>query len=359
MLGHLLFLRGTTLVARPFDARRRELTGEPVPVAEEVGNNGTIFGFFAASENGTLAYRSAGPANIQLSWFDRGGKLLGQVGDPAPYLDYVALSPDQTRAARGETTALSLNADIWLLEFARGRRTRFTFNPARDYYPVWSPDGAHIAFSSSRAGRYDLYRKASNGTGNDELLLMSAENKRPMSWSSDGRFLLYTAVAPKTKSDLWVLPMQGDRKPFPLLVTDYNQSWGRFSPDSRWMAYQSDESGTDEIYVQPLDLSSATGVSLGAGKTLISKGGGMRPIWRRDGKELFYEAPDRKVMAVEVTTKPALQAGVPQPLFQVPDANIVWDVSTDGKRFLIPVPVVETAQTPITVVLNWTAALKK
>jgi len=355
-MGHLLFLRESTLMAQPFDLRRLELSGEPARVAEQVGNNNNVFGFFSAAENGTLAYRRTASANSQLTWFDRQGKLIGQAGEPAPY-QYVVLSPDETRAARSLSQGFILNPDIWLLEFARGVSTRFTFHRAT--FPVWSPDGTHVAFSSSRAGPYDLYQKASNGAGDDELLFKSTEGKTPTSWSADGRFLLYTAFNPKTKSDLWVLPLQGDRKPIPLLRSDYNEAWGRFSPDSRWIAYQSDDSGMNEIYVQPLDLTLANAVSLGPGKTLISKGGGIRPVWRRDGKELFYQAPDRKVMAVEVTTKPALQVGSPKLLFQVPDAESIWDVSADGKRFLVPVPVTESAQTPITVLLNWQSGLKK
>jgi Tol biopolymer transport system component len=354
LLGHVLFLRGTALMAQPFDVRRLRLTGEAERVAEAVGNNGNVFGFFSAADNGTLSYRRTASADSQLTWFDRQGKQLSEVGEPAPY-QYVRLSPDGTRAARGLLGGFLLNPDIWLLEFARGVSTRFTFGNNTKADPVWSPDGAHIAFYRGR----DLYQKASNGAGDEELLVKSAESKRPTSWSSDGRFLLYDVLDPHTKYDLWMLPLQGGREPFPILHSEFNEGSGRLSPGMQWLAYQSDESGTNEIYIRPLNFSVTNTVSLGEGKTLISKGGGIRPVWRGDGRELYYQAPDRKVMAVEIGSGPALQAGIPQPLFQVPDAETAWDVSMDGKRFLLPVPVTQSAQTPITVVLNWQAGLKK
>jgi len=358
LTGHLLFLRGTTLMAQGFDVRRLELKGEPFAVAGQVGNNKTIFGFFSASENSTLAYRGESSFNRQITWFDRQGKILGRVGEPAQYVNIVALSPNDTQAARGESS-YGLISNIWLVEFARGVSTRLTLNAAFDMYPVWSPDGRQIAFRSLRAGRrYDLYKKATNGTGSDELLFQSGYDKKPTSWSSDGRFLLYSVTDAKLKSDLWVLPVQGERKPIPLFETSFDEDWGSFSPDSHWIAYQSDESGKNEIYVRQFDPAAQNGASLVGGKFLVSTDGGMFPRWRRDGKELFYQAPDRRVMAVEVTTNPRFHAGVPQPLFQLPVADTVWDVSADGKRFLVPVPVAEGAQTPITVVLNWTTGLK-
>ena len=354
MVGHLLFLRERTLMAQPFDVRRLELTGEPIVVAEQVGTNNVIFGYFSASEKGTLAYRGEASSSRQLTWFDRQGKILNRVGEPAQFLNVVSLSPDEKQAARSGT-ATELNADVWLVEVARGVTTRFTFDPAHERFPVWSPDGSRIAFASSRTDHLELHEKAFNGTGGDQLLLQSGG--KPTSWSADGRFLLYSANDPRSKSDLWVLPVQGEGKPVPLVATSFNEDWGRFSPDSRWIAYQSDESGKNEVYLQQFDPSGPKGASLVGGRVLVSKDGGTLPRWRSDGRELFYQSPDRKIMAVEVTTKPTFHAGVPQPLFQLSVADMVWDVSADGKRFLVPAPVVEGAQTPITVVLNWTAGL--
>jgi tRNA A-37 threonylcarbamoyl transferase component Bud32/WD40 repeat protein len=352
LVGQLLFLEGTTLMAQTFDVRRLKLSGEPSVIAEHVGNNNTIFGYFSASENDTLAYRQEASSIRQLTWFDREGRALGSVGGATgPYLNVISLSPDETQAARSEDRAFGLNSDIWLLEFARGVTTRFTFGSADDMYPVWSPDGSRIAFRSGLA----LNQKLSNGSGGDELLLPSPG--KPTSWSPDGRFLLYTSDF-MGMTGLSVLPLQGERKPIPLLENNFHQDWGRFSPDGHWIAYQSDESGKNEVYIQQFDSSASTGSLLVGRRLLVSKDGGTLPRWRKDGQELFYQAPDRKVMAVEVTTKPELRVGIPRPLFQLPISDSVWDVSGDGKRFLVPVPVAESWQAPITVILNWRSALK-
>jgi Tol biopolymer transport system component len=355
-VGYVLFLREATLMAQPFDTRRLELTGEAVPIAEQVGNNSVITGFFSASENGMLAYRGGGGGGRQLRWLDRQGKELSRAGDPATYSD-IALSPDATRVAifRAESPF-----DIWLFEFVRGVSTRFTFTPAVERFPVWSPDGMRIAFASNRGSRwYDLYQKVANGAGEDELLFKSDQNKTPTSWSRDGRFLFYHSTDPKTKVDLWALPLDGDRKPISVLRTEFNEGLGSFSPDTRWIAYLSDESGRVEVYVRPFS-SSAAGSPPVTGKWQVSKGAGQAlPFWRADGKELYYLAADRKMMAVELTTSPTFKAGVPQALFDAPPPPFGQDMTADGKRFLFVTPVVGDAQAPITIVLNWTAALKK
>lgn len=252
---------------------------------------------------------------------------------------------------------------MWLLDFSRGTSTRFTFGSSVATAAVWSPDGSRIIFASSREGNLDLYQKLASGARDEELLLKSSENKLPTSWSHDGRFLLYYAIDPKTKADLWVLPLNGDKKPFPFLRTEFNEQYGRFSPDGRWIAYSSDESGRDEIYVRSFSPDAAGTASAAGGKWLISNGGGTQPRWRGDGRELYYLAPDGKLMAVQVTTSPVFQAGVARILFQAPPTISAstprWDVTGDGKRFLLPAPTAQSAQAPITVVLNWQAALKK
>jgi Tol biopolymer transport system component len=242
-----------------------------------------------------------------------------------------------------------------------GDDSRLTFDPARDQFPVWSPDGKRIAFASDRTGNFDLYQHASNGAGQDELLLKSNHQKYPTDWSSDGRYLLYSDLDPKTKPDLWVLPMESassERKPVLFLRTDLHTDLykgnGKFSPDVHWIAYESTESGRVEIYVQPFP--SAEG---GGGKWMVSHGGATQPRWRGDGKELLYLAADGNVMAVPVSTSgAAFEAGTPAVLFKGPP-NHGWDVSADGKRFLFPVPSGDTAQAPFTVVQNWMSLLKK
>jgi Tol biopolymer transport system component len=191
------------------------------------------------------------------------------------------------------------------------------------------------------------------------LLKSTAGDKYATSSSQDGRFLLYTAKDPETKSDLWVLPLQGDRKPIPFLRTKFNEGSGQFSPDGRWIAYTSDESGSDEIYAREFSSGSAQGSWDAGGKWLISKGGGTDPRWRGDGKELFYVASDGKLMAVDISATPIFRAGAPRPLFQLPPGFIGGDVTADGRRFLIGVPMAQSASVPFTVVLNWQTILKK
>ncbi len=367
-VGYVLFVRAAgsngvgTLMALPLDPHRLQIAGEPVPVAEQVTS-------FSASPTGVLVYWNGtstvnGPSrgNIQgrLTWFDRTGKPLGVIGDEG-LLRTLAISPDGKEVAFERADPQNFtNRNIWLYDFARGVTTRFTFNSGWDANPVWSPDGTHIAFASLRGSTFDLYQKTSNLAGEDELLFKSDTQKLTSSWSPDGRFLLfYNAVG---TTHVWVLPLASsaaDRKPFPLEQT-FEQAIGRFSPDGRWIAYQSNESGKDEIYVRPFDAgSSAAGGTPITGKWMVSKDGGGTPLWRRDGKELFYISPGGMAMAVDVNTKGVFQAGIPKPLFKVTSGLFYWDVSADGKRFLMPAPSAPNARAPFTVVLNWQAGLKK
>jgi Tol biopolymer transport system component len=366
--GQILFMREQTLMAQRFDDKRLELVGEPVPVAEQVGSQGS-FGFFSASTNGVLVYRSGGHEQYsQAMWFDRQGKGLGGAEEPGVQLYGLALSPDGTRAAVslyrvGQAVS---NDDIWLLDFARHTNMRFTFGQGNNRLPVWSPDGSQIIFASNRDGGDNLYQKAASGVKNEELLLKSSYDKFATSWSSEGRFLLYTASDPKTKYDLWVLPMEGDRKPMPFLRTEFNESDGHFSPDMRWIAYVSDESGNNEIYVRRFSQGSGASLETGS-KWVVSQGGGVAPRWRRNGKELYYLAPDRKVMVVEIAADTVFHSGTPKPLFPAPlnpgrlsaPLPLSWDVTSDGNRFLFPTPAVERTPAPFTVVLNWQSGLKK
>ena len=360
--GQVLFLRQGTLMAQPFDVHRLEPFGEVVPIAEHVGSY-IDYGLFSASSNGVLVYRSAVGQNYQLTWFDRQGIILGTVVESGPY-NSMALSPDERRVVVSLTNPENTpNWDVWLLDLGRNTSTRLTYDQARATFPVWSADGSSIIFDSIHEGEMNLYLKLASGAGGERLLLKSTaeykNDKYATSLSRDGRFLLYTVEDPETKSDLWVLPLQGDRKPRPFLRTKFNEGLGRFSPDGHWIAYTSDESGSDEIYVREFSSDSAQGPWDAGSKWLISKGGGTNPRWRGDGKELFYVAFDGKLTSVDISAKPMFKAGAPRPLFQLPPSFIVGDVTADGRRFLIGVPVAQSASVPFTVVLNWQTILKK
>jgi Tol biopolymer transport system component/tRNA A-37 threonylcarbamoyl transferase component Bud32 len=355
--GHLLFLRETTLMAQPFDTRRLILTGEAFPIAEQILRSTTTppYGVFSASDNGVLAYQTGTAAgNSQLVWFDRTGKQIGVLGDSAVYSD-LELSPDGKRASISISDGKQ--ADIWVYDVARGLRTRFTFDPANEWESIWSSDGSRIVFNSNRKGRYDLYQKASSGAGTEEVLLEDNLDKLPVSWSPDGRFILYVTGAntPRTGNDLFVLPLSGDRKSVPFLNTQFNEGLGQFSPDGRWVVYASNEAGRFEVYVAPFPGP--------GGKWQISTGGGSWPRWRRDGAEIFYIGPDNKLMAAAVNSKGSnFDVGAVKPLFEthaVTAFRYSYAVSADGQRFLINTVPEQAASAPITVVVNWTAGLKK
>jgi Tol biopolymer transport system component len=356
--GWLIFLSQATLMIQQFDSARLQLKGQPVSVTEQVWNDSNITGLsaFSVSENGMLAYRSGGTQNNQFVWFDRDGKTLGAVGPPGRYVE-PCFSADEKRIAFAISNSSAI-ADLWTMDLAGGNMSHFTFDPSDDATALWSPDGERIVWASNRSGAYDLYQKAAGG-GKEELLFKSATSKYPDDWSLDGRFILYESVDPKTQFDLWVLPMSGDQKPMPYLQTEYNETHARFSPDVRWVAYASDESGRSEVYVQSFP---ATG-----GKWQISSGGGDQPLWRRDGKELFYVAADGKLMTAEVNQGAStFQSSVPKPLLglHVPTIGITSIrnyilVTSDGKRFLIVNSIEDAASFPITVILNWTSLLKR
>jgi Tol biopolymer transport system component len=359
--GHLFFMRRGTLFAQRFDDSRRDVAGDPVPVADSVALDPDYnIGGFSVSETGMLAYRTAGGANLRrLAWLDRSGKEVGMLGTPDDdSLIDPELSPDGRRLAVERT--VQGNKDVWLIDTARGASSRFTFDAEPDYNPIWLPDGSRIAFSSNRKGAFNLYQKASSGAGSDELLLESSLHKFALDWSQDGRFILFIQPDPKGIGDLWVLPLFGERKPFPFVNTSFNEDNGQFSPDGRWIAYQSNESGRSQVHVQPFPGP--------GGKWQVSTAGGITPRWRRDGKELFYIAPDGKLMAAPIHTAGQMfDAGVPAALFQtriLGGGTSVYKkqqyvVALDGKRFLIDLSVDESTASPITIVTNWARALKK
>ena len=350
--GHLLYLRQGTLVSHPFDAGRRALIGEPVPMAEGVGNFGSM-GFFSVG-GGTLAYRKGdrlGSArDAQLTWMDRKGTRVAVVGRPASY-DGLRLSPDGGRAAVVVASAPDggLSVDLWIVELARGVSRRLTSNQAPDRAPVWSPKGDRIAFLSPRAGMSDLYVTAADGSGAEELLLRSDHSKTPTSWSRDGGLLLFNTYEPPNASNLWVLPLGRDAKASPYLQTRFSELEACFSPDMEWIAYTSNESERNEVYVRRF---ASTGSAAG-GAIPVSKDGGAQPRWRQDGRELIFLGPGGAIMSVDLVLEGGqLRPQPPTLLFTIPDgAN--WDVTADGKRFLVAMPSDESVLAPLTVTLNW------
>jgi len=364
--GHLLFMRGQTLVAQPFDPGRLELGGDPVPIADGIGS-ALSHGYFSASANGVLVYRKGGSnANSRLAWFDHTGKEIGLAGEPGNY-DALSLSPDGTKVAVARRNDTG-NPNIWVIDLTRNTNTRFTSGATTSTAPVWSPDGTSIVYLLDTIGaRGGIRRKLFSGPGAEEQLVpsgvLNSTSMMVWDWSRDGHYLLFGSRESNGKPGLSLLPMDAaakDRKPAPFLANEFNNSQAQFSPDSHWVAYASDESGKTEVYVQPSPSSSN-----GAGKTKVSEGGGTYPRWRRDGKELFYISGDNHIMAVEVATTPAFKAGIPKALFSTGvrrpggAGTFPWDVSADGKRFLIDTALTETGEEPITVVTGWQAGLKK
>ncbi len=345
--GYLLFLREDTLVARAFDPERLEFAGEAEPVAEHIAAVANL-GSFSVSSDGTLLFRTGGGAATQLTWFDRDGKNLGTAGPQGNYA-HAVLSPDEKKIA------VTRDGDVWVMDLVRGTNTRFTFDAAVDQYPIWSPDGSSIVFHSNREGGPGLYQKISSGAGKDELILETSASGVVFGWSFDGRFITYHENHSTTNQDLHVLPLTGDRKPIPYLQTNFGEYENVLSPDSRWMAYASNESGRFETYVQPFPQS--------GGKWQISTSGGLQPQWRRDGKELFYVAFDGTLMAVDVQSGSTFQPGVPHPLFkmntQVLSARNSYSPTVDGRRFLVNSFVDTATSSAISLVVNWAADLKK
>jgi Tol biopolymer transport system component len=357
--GHLLFLRGTTLMAQAFDLRSLAVTGDVFPLAEQIQTTGANppYGVFSGSGNGVIAYQSGKAAtSSQLIWLDRAGNQAGFLGDPAAYTT-LSISPD------GKRVAVSIldgaKEDLWIYDVARALRTRFTFDSARTYSPIWSPDGTHIAFGSIRKGPGDLYQKASNGNGEEQVLVQDTLTKSPTSWSPDGKLILYNSFGGPTGDDLFLLPLTGDRKPYPFLQTAFNEEDGHFSPDGRWVVYNSNESGRYEIYVVPFPGA--------GGKWQISASGGRNPRWRRDGSEIIFLGRDNRLMAAAVNGKgTSIEVGAVKPLFETRTTGNsngldfdMFDLSPDGQRILIPASPGQTESASITVVLNWTSGLKK
>jgi Tol biopolymer transport system component len=363
--GWLLWVRAGVLTAQKLDIGRRSLTGEPVTLADGVVIDKTRAAISVAA-TGLIAYRTVGSNQRQLTWFDRSGTARGVAGEPDDSALTPSVSPDGRRVA--VTRVVQGNSDLWLLDGARS--SRFTFDPARDWFPIWSPNGARIVYQSQRTGSWDLYVKLTGGAGPEELLLSTSHAKAPTSWSADGRFLMYVTIDPQTDSDIWVLPMSGnagDRKPFVFLNTPFREAYGAFSPDSQWVAYHSNETGRPEVYVRPFVAPGATSTAaVAARQWQVSADGGIMPLWRADGKELYYLNLDGAMMAAPITvTGSSLEPGSPVMLFPTRiygggvDVQIgrQYDVTADG-RFLINT-VLNEAAAPITLLQNWNPIAKR
>jgi len=355
--GYLLFVRDRTLVAQPFDAGALETTGEPIPLADHIGTDSVGIGRFSVSRDGTLAYR-AGDSGSRLVWVDRSGREVETLGDSGEY-ESPALSADGRRLAFSQSDTRSARPDIWIRDLARGINSRFTFGTASNNDPIWSPDGSTIVFRSDRGGQSGLYEKPSSGQGEERLFLKTEGFSITTDWSRDGKHIAFQELGQQADQsrnwDAWVVPTAGDRKPVPIVNGPFNETNPMFSPDGRFVAYVSDESGRSEIYVLSFPAAS--------GKWQVSNTGGFDPKWRADGKELIYRAADQKLMAVDIQTGQQFQAGIPRPLFisrVLPGATRnKYVTSADGQRFLFVSPAGRDALVPTTVVLNWHAELSR
>jgi eukaryotic-like serine/threonine-protein kinase len=346
----LLFVTQRTLMAQAFDPARLRTSGEPFQIADQVDLiTANLQGSFSASQTGVVAFYSgdASRINSQLAWFDRSGHRLGTVGDPGNFVK-PAISPDGHTLAVDRLDPRSGAYGIWEYDLGRDNATRLTFDARQDGYPVWSPDGGSIAFAGTHGGHSQIYRKSTGSAAKEEVLLESDLDKFPSDWSRDGRYLIYYQIDPVTKYDVWALPLTGGGKPFPILHTGFNEHRATLSPDGRWLAYTCDETGQDEVYVQPFPTSGR--------KWKVSVGGGGRPVWSRDGKELFYMSADRKLMVSAVKARAAFETGAPKPLFPTHvSVTRFFDVSPDGRRFLLVDPLPDPITPPMNLVVNWNA----
>ena len=372
--GHLLYLRGKTLMAQTFDADLLKTTDEAKPMVEGIPTytNPTREAGFTVSTGGLLVYHTGGGGTAgqsRLIWLDRTGKQISTVGEPVQQLGDLDLSPDQKSALTSIGSSEANSTDLWIWDLARGLRQRFTFEGTNNG-GIWSPDGNSIIGRSVRNGKNLMYRKASNGTGVEEVLFDNGTNNWPTSWHRDGQTILFgntNAGGTPTGNDVWLLPLTPEppgqvRKPKPFLQTNFNETRARFSPDGKWVAYVSNDSGKSEVFVLPYPGP--------GGKKQVSVGGGTFPRWRHDGKELYYTSPDGSLMAAEVSVRNgAFDVGKVQKLFGgvITTRGWLYDVSDDGQRFLLAregegpqdASAKAPAQPPLTLIENWTGLIKK
>ena len=354
--GYLLFQRGRTLLAQPFDFKRLKLKNEePVRIADNLILGKYSSGCFSASQNGRIIYRSTEEkVQSQFVWLDRTGKLIGLAGEMETSPANFELSPDGEQIAMRRHDPVTTNVDIYLMDLRRNFQTPFTNDPYVNGTPIWSPEGDRIAFGSYRKGNQeDILEKKVGSVSEETYLLDSPSHEYPEAWSQSGRYIAYGKVT-GSDTDTYILPLFGEKTPFEIYPSPGNQTNSQFSPNDKWLAYQSDESGRFEVYV----------ISFPSGdwRIQVSNNGGTQPRWREDGKELYYLAPDGKIMAVDIKGRTRIDPGVPHELFDagmsVPGST-QYDVTPDGQRFLFLKPYAEANPTPITVTLNWTKLLEQ
>jgi serine/threonine protein kinase len=350
--GWLLFVRDGTLVARRFDANRLETTSEEFPITENVMVDLFVQrALFSVSENGVLVYHRGGVAELpRLMWFHRNGKQGSPLRDAAIYV-WHRLSPDGRKLVG--TERLGAGSNVWTLDLTRGVKARLTFDPSTHIGPIWSPDGSRIIFSSNRKGSFHIYHKASNGAGTEELLLDSDADDQAEACSVDGKYLAFLRrrLPQQYAADIWILPLTARGKAFPFIKSAFDKRFCAFSPDGRWLAYASNESGRFEIYVAPFPGAK--------GKWQVSSSGGTFPKWREDGKEVFYLGSDNRVRATEIATRgSSVRVGSTEILFRVqtvPAPMSPFDATSDGRRFLInAMPAAQNDSEPVTLLVNWT-----
>jgi Tol biopolymer transport system component len=359
--GHLLFVRDRHLIAQRFDLGQLRLAGEAFVLAENVREPPDEYHRmeFAVSDTGLLAYRTV-DLSTRLVWRDRTGRLTDFLTTPALYAD-PTFSPDERRVAvdifdprPSKSAGFGLGgwtSDTWLLDAGTGIGSRLTFDPAADFNPVWSPDGSRVVYSSNRRGRLDLYERSADGNGGETPLLESEAAKHAFTWSPDGRYVLYGHIDPTTQWDVWMTKVGSEEPPVALLRGPFAENQPQISPDGRWIAYTSNESGRTEVYVQSFPALE--------GKWQISTAGGGDPRWRPDGRELFYIGDDGRLMAVPIRGSQTFEPEPAEALFETGlaphygDARNHYDVSRDGRRFLLMAPVNDARSGPFTVVVNW------
>jgi serine/threonine protein kinase/Tol biopolymer transport system component len=357
--GYLLFWREGALLAQAFDSATLDVRGDPLSVVPEVGLNPvTNQGLFSLSETGTLVFFAGSVGESELVWFDRAGRRIENPG-PKGVFASLSLSPEATSVVFDQAEPRNKTFDLWRLDSAGGIPYKLTFHPSHDIFPLWSSDGTRIAFSSLRDGPPQLYALNATSAGTEKLLLKTQFPATPSSWSSDGSLLIYHTTHPQTGGDIWALPLAGTSEPYPVVRTAADERYAALAPDGRWLAYISNETGRYEVYVESFP---ATGF-----KRQVSTQGGFEPQWRRDGRELFFLAPNQTLMAVGVKSNPTvLEVSPPEALFTT---RIKWMeiqavahhyvATPDGRRFLVSGPTDEARSVPVTLVLNWSAALKE
>ncbi len=365
--GYLFFAQESKLVAQAFDVQKIMLVGEPFPlndlfaaVSDQQQAELLEINIQAAqmalsnSESGVMAYSQMNHNKAWLTWVDRQGKRLGVIEGDYRRPD---ISLDGKKVVFEGNAPQKTDGDVWMMDVSRGVPLQLTSHPTIDFSAIWAPDSSRIVFSSNHGTTWDLFVKAASGMGKVDLLYSSNRNKWPDDWSVDGRFLAFGSSGGLNGLDIWILPMEGERKAFPWIQTEFNELAAQFSPNGKWIAYTSDKSGSPQIYVRSFPRED--------GETQISAAGGAFPRWRRDGRELFYMSADAKLMAVEVHADNYFVAGVPHPLFEIDPPSITgpWGeffaVSPDGQRFLVKTNEEHSSSTPVTILTNWATKLQK